>query len=190
MLPAGLEIKALDSLVLPSDDIVEITQQLYCPLYVTPFEWLLQRRDTDDIPQEEVQRSEEQITRLTTELQFRSKDDHLAKGEIGLTQAELHEEMEDWYGALSGGQRGKVEFIRKVFLRERCPGVLLIDEAFAPLDPNSKMLVQRKLKEFCTDSVVLVIYHGGSRETCVTAEGFFDEALHFGNSTASLTATC
>ncbi|CAK0832313.1 unnamed protein product, partial [Prorocentrum cordatum] len=56
-------------------------------------------------------------------------------------------EREDWYGELSGGEKCKVEFIRKVFLRPRCPSVLLIDEAFAPLDPASKRSVQEKLKD-------------------------------------------
>lgn len=191
MLPDGLTIKALESLALPSSDVVEITQQLYCPLFVKPLAWLLQRRDLDAMPAEELQRYERQIQQLSGELEFHSKDDSTVSREAGvMSAAKLREEAEDWYGALSGGQRCKVEFIRKVFLRDQCPQVLLIDEAFAPLDPRSKMLMQRKLKDFCAGSVVLVIYHGGARETCVASEGFFDEVLHFSNGTASLTKTC
>ena len=38
--------------------------------------------------------------------------------------------------------------------------LLLLDEAFAPLDPASKALVTRRLRSFCAASLVLVIYHG------------------------------
>ena len=38
----------------------------------------------------------------------------------------LQEEREDWFSELSGGQKSKVELVRKVFLREHCPSVLLI----------------------------------------------------------------
>jgi hypothetical protein len=31
-----------------------------------------------------------------------------------------------------------LEHISQVFLKPRCPGLLLLDEAFAPLDPASK----------------------------------------------------
>merc|ERR1712228_866362 len=98
----------------------------------------------------------------------------------------LRAHTEGWYSKLSGGQRGKMEFIRKIFLRDRCPGVLLIDEAFAPLDPRSKQLVQQKLKEFCAESLVLVIYHGDAGSSCVAGGGFFDSTLHFANGSASL----
>jgi len=190
MLPDGLKLHDLKGLVLPSDDVVEITQQLYCPLYVKPLAWMLQRRDLDAMPAEELRLYEQKIGQLTRELEFHRKDDGAAGQESGLSHEELHADAEDWYGSLSGGQRGKVEFIRKVFLHKRCPGVLLIDEAFAPLDPKSKQLVQQKLKDFCADAAVLVIYHGGASEKCVPSDGFFDEALHFSNGTASLAPAC
>jgi energy-coupling factor transporter ATP-binding protein EcfA2 len=75
---------------------------------------------------------------------------------------------DDWYfDELSGGQRSKVELAVKVFLRDECPRVLLVDETLAPLDPVSKSIVMHKLKTFCTQSVILVIYHadGGQVQT-------------------------
>eukprot|EP00438_Fugacium_kawagutii_P015930 Skav217911 [mRNA] locus=scaffold795:200078:200427:+ [translate_table: standard] len=62
----------------------------------------------------------------------------------------MHLPSQDWYGELSGGQRSKAELMRQVFLKESCPKVVLIDEAFAPLDPASKQLVQQKLKDRCS----------------------------------------
>jgi ABC-type nitrate/sulfonate/bicarbonate transport system ATPase subunit len=44
-----------------------------------------------------------------------------------LTSA-LQQEREDWFSELSGGQKSKVELVRKVFLRDHCPSVLLIGE--------------------------------------------------------------
>ena len=39
---------------------------------------------------------------------------------------ELQVEKEDWFSELSGGQKSKVELVRKVFLRSACPSVLLV----------------------------------------------------------------
>ena len=73
-------------------------------------------------------------------------------------------------------------------MEDKCPDVLLIDETMAPLDPVSKSLVMSKLKDFCRDSVLLVIYHrdvspedGGDAEDCVPSSGFFDYNLHVEN---------
>jgi energy-coupling factor transporter ATP-binding protein EcfA2 len=76
----------------------------------------------------------------------------------------LFREHEDWGAAMSGGQRIKLELIRSIFLREACPEVLLLDEALAPLDPWSKQYIMRRLRSFCSESLVLVIYHADARE--------------------------
>jgi len=189
MLPAGLEVKALESLTVPSDDIVEITQQFYCPLYTKPISWLLQQRQLDLIPAEELQALERRTIELLREFEFHGSSGDSSK-ETGITAEELNEEKEDWYSTLSGGQKVKVEVIKRVFLRPKCPSVLLIDEAFAPLDPNSKLLIQRKMKEFCSNSLILAIYHADASEPCVTTSGFFDDNLRFGNGTAQLQGGC
>ena len=105
--------------------------------------------------------------------------------------ADLLSVKDDWFSDLSGGQKSKVELVRKVFLAERCPRVLLIDETFAPLDPDSKNLVMQKLKDFCTESIVLVIYHAdvkvaeGEEESediaCVESSNFFGSNIHVEN---------
>eukprot|EP00927_Polykrikos_kofoidii_P085468 TRINITY_DN9305_c0_g1_i1.p1 TRINITY_DN9305_c0_g1~~TRINITY_DN9305_c0_g1_i1.p1 ORF type:complete len:868 (+),score=123.04 TRINITY_DN9305_c0_g1_i1:152-2755(+) len=193
MLPEGLTIRGLKRLVVPSDELVEITQSLYCPLFTKPIDWLLQRK-SETLTTEELASYEKHIGELTEELEFRSHRDEKVVNtsgvEPGLTSEELHEDHDDWYSTLSGGQKGKLEFISKVFVKDRCPGVMLIDEAFAPLDPRSKSLVQKKLKEFCKNSVILVIYHSDANEDCVTSGGFFDNNLHFANRSATLLGTC
>lgn len=71
---------------------------------------------------------------------------------------------------------------------------MAVDETMAPLDPASKSQVMSKLKSFCHNSVVLVIYHtdvgrstisattsedmGADEEECVPSNSFFDHNLH------------
>ena len=68
-------------------------------------------------------------------------------------------EADDYCGGLSGGQRAKLEVIRSVFLHPACPPLLLLDEPFAALDAHSKTALMHKLQRFCTESVVIVVYH-------------------------------
>ncbi|OEU20603.1 hypothetical protein FRACYDRAFT_180638 [Fragilariopsis cylindrus CCMP1102] len=114
---------------------------------------------------------------------------------------ELEEEKEDWFNDLSGGQKSKVELVRKVFLMDECPHVLLIDETMAPLDPRSKSLVMAKIKSFCAGSVVLVIYHtdvGRDKESeesgevieCVPSNDFFDGNIHVEDKMMHLRPVC
>merc|ERR1712048_998045 len=101
---------------------------------------------------------ERRISLLSSDLNFRGEaSDGSGAAGRGISAQELRTVKDDWYGQLSGGQRCKVELIRQVFLRRKCPDVLLIDEVFGPLDPVSKGIVQRKLKQFCTNSLILVI---------------------------------
>lgn len=87
-------------------------------------------------------------------------------------------------------------FAAKVFLHDTCPGVLLIDETMAPLDPTSKSLVMLRLKEFCSESVVIVIYHTDVQESadgeteCVPSSNFFDHNIHLENRTLNFRAVC
>lgn len=88
----------------------------------------------------------------------------------------------------------------KVFLRSECPKILLIDETFAPLDPDSKSLVMGKLKDFCSNSIVLVIYHADVKidekgkevegEVCVRSSNFFDGNLHVEDGMLSTRSVC
>ena len=170
-LPTGMEQGSVKGQIsLPSNDIVEITQQMYCPLYIEPIKWL-QRKTKSEM---------QQARRLLSELDFiRDIND------INIESVETN-----WYSKLSGGQRSKVELVSHVFLREKCPDILLIDEAMAPLDFASKHLVQQKLKSFCNESVVLVIHHLDAHNQCVSSGGFFDDNLHFDQGVATLVGTC
>jgi energy-coupling factor transporter ATP-binding protein EcfA2 len=112
---------------------------------------------------------------------------------------ELQQEKEDWFNDLSGGQKSKVELVRTVFLREKCPDVLLVDETMAPLDPSSKQLVMAKLKNFCEESIIIVIYHTdvgqgkeveGMRVDCVPSNEFFNKNIHLEKGIVHVRDTC
>jgi ABC-type multidrug transport system fused ATPase/permease subunit len=121
---------------------------------------------------------------------------------IARIMEELVEEKEDWFSDLSGGQRSKVELVRKVFLMDECPHVLLIDETMAPLDPRSKSLVMSSIKSFCSGSVVIVIYHtdvgreqeaeegSGELVECVPSNDFFDGNIHVESKMMHLRPVC
>jgi len=187
---------ALPMIQMPSSNIVEISQTFYWPLYTKPIDWIYQSHisDLDEAEQKTY------VARVVQELQgllftqdiLEDKPDKspevIQNGEASRQlEIDVLEEKEDWFNDLSGGQKSKVELVRKVLLSEKCPDVLLIDETMAPLDPTSKSLVMSKIKSFCEESVVLVIYHSDvssgdeDKEECVPSSGFFDENLHVEN---------
>ena len=140
--------------VVPRGELVAVSQRQYCPLHTRPIEWLVHA-----LPAAEQPRGAADEAALATRaaeravaLRFGGKADEL--------QETLLREHDDYCGTLSGGQRAKLDLIAQVFLRAACPAVVLLDEAFAPLDPASKALVMRQLRESCPASLVLVIYHG------------------------------
>jgi len=218
------------SITMPSSHISEISQTFYWPLYTKPIDWIYQKHLSDEMSD----RAElESMVRVVAEhlqslafLQTQiSSDDASDNGaavedttckygtceDVDASTAQLivdlQEEKEDWFGDLSGGQKSKVELVRKVFLHEKCPDVLLIDETMAPLDPTSKSLVMSKVKDFCKNSVVLVIYHtdvgrgengdGDGDDSkdddfveCVPSNNFFDHNLHVENKVLVRRSVC
>mmetsp|Transcript_46039 Transcript_46039/g.97689 ORF Transcript_46039/g.97689 Transcript_46039/m.97689 type:complete len:1010 (+) Transcript_46039:267-3296(+) len=218
------------SITLPSSDIEEISQTFYWPLYSKPIDWIYQKHVTSDLNEAERRKCVRRVAEELQSLSFAQSQE--ASSDVGDSEgvaatlktadkgyttvpgdsvverlmAELQEEKEDWFSELSGGQKSKVELVRKVFLREKCPSVLLVDETMAPLDPASKSQVMSKLKSFCHESVVLVIYHtdvgrgatasadasgsNGDGKECVPSNSFFDHNLHVENKRLATRPVC
>ena len=120
------------SLTMPSSDVVEISQTFYWPLYTRPIDWIYQCH-LEDISEEKregmVRRVAEELHSLefTQKLQSLSPDGNetdssVTEGPalapvddtIARIIADLEEEKEDWFNDLSGGQKSKVELVRKV----------------------------------------------------------------------------
>ena len=217
-----------NSVIMPSSQVVEISQTFYWPLYSKPIDWIYQQTVMQDITEKEIQERTRRVAELLNSLEFiqnhdvdknftgtnlesaklienQSKyGDIVASSPSGDTisriMEELEEEKEDWFNDLSGGQRSKVELVRKVFLMDECPDVLLIDETMAPLDPRSKSLVMAQLKSFCAGSVVIVIYHTdvgrekGKEDNevlqCVPSNNFFNGNIHVEDKMMHLRPLC
>jgi energy-coupling factor transporter ATP-binding protein EcfA2 len=209
------------SITMPSSHVVEISQTFYWPLYSKPIDWIYQQYLSDTLSAQELDERARRVAELLHSLEFtqsleaevekpidpnrelNSEEDvyaGTASDAIAGIMEQLVEEKEDWFGDLSGGQKSKVELVRKVFLMDECPRALLIDETMAPLDPRSKSLVMAQLKTFCSDSVVIVIYHTdvgreseddeGEMVECVPSNDFFDGNIHVENKIMHLRPVC
>ncbi len=198
-LHSSIELNSAGSIQMPSSEVVEITQNFYFPLFSTPFDWIYNIDIFHGVPDES--KKDAMILKLESELKELKfyPETQLEKTESTL-KSDLTSQKEDWFSDLSGGQKSKVELVRKVFLAEKCPRVLLIDETFAPLDPESKNLVMQKLKSFCSESIVLVIYHADVKKAegeeanddlaCVESSNFFDQNVHVENGSLVIRPVC
>mmetsp|Transcript_30627 Transcript_30627/g.46378 ORF Transcript_30627/g.46378 Transcript_30627/m.46378 type:complete len:824 (+) Transcript_30627:25-2496(+) len=187
-------------IIMPSSDVSEISQTFYWPLYTRPIDWIYQSHLTNE---QNIRSMSLKVAQLLQDLDFRQIKTEGNETEIvtmptDVVAEELIEEKEDWFNDLSGGQKSKVELVRKVFIHDVCPSVLLIDETMAPLDPNSKSLVMSKLKAFCKGSIIIVIYHTDVRgsddeekfDECVPSNNFFDGNIHLESRTINMRALC
>jgi energy-coupling factor transporter ATP-binding protein EcfA2 len=225
---SGRELHPRSSITMPSKHVVEISQNFYWPLYSKPIDWIFQdfygKGDAAKTEkrllkvaeqlhalqffQSSPKANHEEEISVNMTLSMDGTVDSLAldateftTGELTIQRImmELDQEKEDWFNDLSGGQKSKVELVRTVFLREKCPDVLLVDETMAPLDPASKELVMSKLKSFCSESIIIVIYHtdvGQGKEIegklvdCVRSNEFFDKNIHLEKGIVHLRDTC
>jgi energy-coupling factor transporter ATP-binding protein EcfA2 len=212
---SGPETHPRLSITMPSSNVVEISQTFYWPLYSRPIDWIYQEHVTDICDEKELKERVRRVAEELNSLEFAQSVTNLIEQEETIMDAatlsssadavsiivdQLLGEREDWFNDLSGGQRSKVELVRKVFLQEECPHVLLIDETMAPLDPKSKALVMAKVKAFCSDSVVIVIYHTdvgreqegeeGEAVECVPSNDFFDGNIHVENKMIHMRPIC
>lgn len=196
-------------IVMPDSHIVEITQHFYWPLHTRPIDWIEQRQHAVEKDLQKVawriagelhsleffQSASGPTNSTNADEVFPVSDALEAEKAISRIAEELLEEKDDWFSELSGGQRSKVELVRLVFLREKCPSVLLIDETLAPLDPRSKQLVMNKIKLFCSKSIIIVIYHAdvgsdGNKTACIASSNFFDRNIHLENGDVHIRDVC
>lgn len=205
--PAQVHVPHL-SMTMPSERVVEISQTFYWPLYARPIDWIIQGHESlQDTPA-----SQRMIAEWLHALEFVQPvmpedvkdplEEEIRESTIKRIIHELSEEKEDWFSDLSGGQKSKVELVRQVFLYETCPDVLLVDETMAPLDPTSKSLVMKAIKSFCSDSVVIVIYHMDVQTAqedatedvtprdCIPSTNFFDYNIHLEFGTLHVRDVC
>ena len=131
----------LTSITMPSVDIEEISQSFYWPLYSKPIDWIYEERMALNLNKTDRLNRVRRVAQELQSLSFAMSQDHSAIGDtegedrpaaeegdhavVEKLVLELQEEKEDWFSELSGGQKSKIELVRKVFLRDECPSVLL-----------------------------------------------------------------
>lgn len=191
---------AKPEIIMPSADVSEISQTFYWPLYTRPIDWIYQTHLSSE---KDTKSASLKVAQVLQDLDFRQiktdgNETKIVTMPTEVVAEELTEKKDDWFNDLSGGQKSKVELVRKVFIHDVCPSVLLIDETMAPLDPTSKSLVMSKLKGFCKGSIIIVIYHTDVRgvgeekenDECVPGSNFFDGNIHLENRTINMRALC
>jgi ABC-type multidrug transport system ATPase subunit len=158
----------------PSDEeILIVPQKDFCPLDITLLELITYPKKLDKANLYK----QNKILKLFKELRI-EQDDNL------LGEKLLHK-SHNWCQELSGGQLKKL-FLIKAFIE--CPGILFLDEAFAPLDTQSQKIITHKIKnDSCLqNSLIVIIHHGDEyiekRDNCTTSD-FFDNALYLENGT-------
>lgn len=117
--PPKLEI------VMPSSDVVEISQNFYWPLYTRPIDWIYQHHHVSDMKLTERTRKVADLLQGLEFMQAKSDDNGQALA-YNFTEVtppsdamseiidQLLQVKEDWFSDLSGGQKSKVELVRKV----------------------------------------------------------------------------
>ena len=137
----AMESSTLTSITMPSVDIEEISQSFYWPLYSKPIDWIYEERMALNLNKTDRLNRVRRVAQELQSLSFAMSQDHSAIGDtegedrpvaeegddavVEKLVLELQEEKEDWFSELSGGQKSKIELVRKVFLRDECPSVLL-----------------------------------------------------------------
>ena len=167
----------------PVDKLSIVTQKEYCPVQKDMFSWLVYPKDASEFSGEQKQQYQVKIVKLLEELKFSPKN-------LTAVAEEFHTVKSNWCGDLSGGQVKKIQLMQQVFVPDKCPEVLLMDEVMGPLDPESKQIVHQMIMDRCKDSLILSVHHYDSNVLCVPTDSMYDYNIHFENGTAIQRSLC
>ena len=107
-LPSSIAVNASKhSIVLPTNDIVIMNQNIYWPIHSKPIDWILHQHVRGEI------KYTKNIVDHLQSLNFYSDSSPLHNS-ISFMKEELLSDKEDWFSELSGGQKAKVELVRLV----------------------------------------------------------------------------
>ena len=171
----------------PKGGIKIITQKDFCISQVSLFELLIAPKKAADLTQNENIQLREKISRLIKDLRINSDE------QVNGLEAQLDNVEEDWC-KLSGGQIKKLAF-GKLSLLE-CPSIVILDETFAPLDPEAKKNVMKQIKsDIClSKALILVVSHddinGLKAQNLPCSDSFYTKEFQFKNGTATINKLC
>ena len=112
-------------ILMPSSNVVEISQNFYWPLYTKPIDWIYQHHHVSDLKLTERVQKVADLLQGIEFMQAKSEDNIRAilynSSEVTSPPDAVNEIIdqllqvkEDWFNDLSGGQKSKVELVRKV----------------------------------------------------------------------------
>lgn len=171
------------SISYPVEKFSIVTQKEYCPVAEDMFSWLVYPKDASKFSEEQKQQHQVKIVWLLEELKFSPKN-------LTAVAEEFYTVKNNWCGDLSGGQIKKMQLMQQVFVPDKCPEVLLMDEVMGPLDPESKKIVHQMIMDHCKDSLILSVHHYDSNVLCVPTDSMYEYNIHFENSTAIQRPLC
>jgi ABC-type multidrug transport system ATPase subunit len=175
--------------------IIMLSQQEYFPLDSSLYEVILypdrvisdknSARETADEKREEIASLLKEIGLYT----FRDIDKKGGSSNIN-TNDENKEGKEnqealnldskkDWYTVLSGGEKKKITIVSAIIKK---PDILILDEIFNGLDPKSIIVVQRMLKKYLPNTLILSVDHHAQDNNY----DFYDAELQFSNKSVDL----
>lgn len=148
--------------------IVMLGQQDYFPLKSSLLDVIFypDKTPTDTVKQEE-------ISILLREIDlgdFTNKDN----GTTSLNS------IKNWHTAISGGQKKKVMIVSALIKK---PDILILDEIFNELDPESKITTQKMLRKYLPNALILVVDHYAQNNNY---DSFYDYELNLANKSISL----
>ena len=115
------------------------------------------------------------IIKILSDLELCNNEAHM-KNECNIL--EWMNEKKDWDNILSGGQKKKI-LLSSVLLQDS--DIILLDETFAGLDKTSIKLAQNSIKQYATDSIVIIIDHNAHENNY---DDFYYQNIHINNDTS------
>jgi len=159
------------------ENIVLISQSLYCPFYIKPIDWINGFGNFNY--------TEGKIIEAMKEVIFYPEDTQETAYKLF-----LNSEHANLYQSLSRGQTTKMELLKEIFLPEVCPKLLLIDESLNSLDSTSKSVIYSKIKHYCENSIVIIAHHSEVDASCVPSYNLFDKVIDLKSGAIELTGVC
>ncbi len=105
---SSIKIKTPGNVKMPSENVVEIAQNFYWPLNTAPADWIY-HTDVNKLDEDDRKLKVAQLANQLQSLKLFPEAKTLSELETDLLTVK-----DDWFADLSGGQKSKVELVRKV----------------------------------------------------------------------------
>jgi ABC-type bacteriocin/lantibiotic exporter with double-glycine peptidase domain len=148
--------------------VMFLDQELYLPKDSTLLEAIYFPKIFDHLSSEKQDQLKEQILSFFKELEidnFIEVSDEKAEG--------LASKLDLIQYKLSGGQRKKIGIIQAILSQ---PEILIMDEIFTGLDPNSLIKCQSFIKKYLPQALILSVDHHAADNNF---NGFYDSEMHY-----------